>query len=112
MIYIVFAVGILLVVVLSVGVLAMRRPPRSLQPPVSPPESAEDELEERRARKRVLQAQEDELLDRRVALDQRRGTLGGDTELFDALDHLERRFEAGDISEDEFETEKIRLLGG
>lgn len=112
MTYILFAVVILLIVVLAVAVLALRRPPRTAQAPDIPNVSVEDELEERRARRRSLQGQEDELLDRRVQLDQRRGTLGGDRQLYDALDHLERRFEAGDISEDEFESEKIRLLGG
>ncbi len=110
--YVLFAIAILLVVVLAVAVLAMRRPPRAAQAPTIPAVSVEDELEERRARRRSLQGQEDELLSRRVQLDQRRGTLGGDTRLYDALDHLERRFEAGDLSEDEFESEKIRLLGG
>lgn len=110
--YIIFAAVILLIVVLAVVVLALRRPPRAAQAPAIPAASAEDELAERRARRRSLQGQEDELLSRRVHLDQRRGTLGGDTQLYDALDHLEQQFEAGDISEDEFESEKVRLLGG
>ncbi len=112
MTYILFAIVIVLIVVLAVAVLAVRRPHQTAQVSAPPPAPLEDELEARRARRRVLQEQEDELLDRRVQLDQRRGTLGGDMQLYDALDRLEQRFEAGDISEDEFESEKVRLLGG
>jgi hypothetical protein len=50
-------------------------------------------------------------LERRAELDARRGALGGQSEIFDAFEKLEQRLRAGEITEDEFEAEKIHLLG-
>jgi hypothetical protein len=60
-----------------------------------------------------MQALEDrgtELLERRVELDVRRGALGGQTRIHDAFVELEQRLRAGEISEEEFEREKVQLL--
>jgi hypothetical protein len=53
-----------------------------------------------------------ELLDRRIALDDRRGPLQGNAWIDDAMAALEQRRDRGEISESEFESEKIKLLGG
>lgn len=85
------------------------------QTPIAPPpvvEPAQKDLDALRARQRVLDARGSELLARRVELDARRGTLGGDTTIDAAFVELEQRLRCGEISEDEFEAEKIRLLGG
>jgi hypothetical protein len=78
---------------------------------MSSPEVEEDQ-QARHARHQQLDERGAELLQRRVDLDMRRGTLGGNTELYDALEQLESRLRAGDIGEDEYEREKVRLLGG
>jgi len=83
-------------------------------PPVDQFETEEpaEEPVERRSRQAALEPIEDALLQRRVDLDARRGMLGGDNDLLEALDELERRRTAGEISETDFEAEKVRLLGG
>jgi len=75
-------------------------------------EDVEEEPAERRSRQAVLEPIENALLQRRVDLDATRGMLGGDNDLLDALDELERRRMAGGMSEEDFEAEKVRLLGG
>ena len=72
----------------------------------------EEDPAAREARHRVIEERGSELLERRVDLDTRRGTLVGDDEVNDAFDRLEAQLRAGEISEDEFEAGKIRLLGG
>lgn len=109
--YLIFAAAILIIVVLAVTVIALRRPARPRMP-VGPLPPSQEEVESRLVRRRALEGQEDELLHRRVQLDSRRGMLGGDSQLFDALETLEQRYQAGEIDEDRFEAEKIRLLGG
>lgn len=108
----VFLIVVILVVVLglAVGLVVLRRQrPAPLPPAVT-------ELPEdpglREARHRVIEQRGTELLDRRVDLDQRRGTLAGDSVVDNALDVLESRYRAGEISEDDFEAGKIRILGG
>lgn len=64
------------------------------------------------ARHRRIEEQGSELLERRVDLDARRGTLAGDSGVYEAFDRLEAEFRAGIISEGEFEAGKIRILGG
>ncbi len=83
-------------------------------PPVDDIETGEPEEEpaERRSRQAALEPIENALLQRRVDLDSRRGMLGGDNDLLEALDELERRRAAGGMSEADFEAEKVRLLGG
>jgi hypothetical protein len=66
----------------------------------------------REARHHAVDELGTELIERRVELDSTRGTLGGDRALLEALDRLEERRRKGEISDDEFEAEKIRLLGG
>lgn len=53
-----------------------------------------------------------ELLARRVELDARRGTLGGNSGIDAEFDRLQQQLRAGEISEEQFEREKIRLLSG
>ena len=67
---------------------------------------------ERDARHQAVDELGTELIGRRVELDSRRGTLGGDRDLLEALDRLEERRRHGEISDEEFEAEKVRLLGG
>ncbi len=66
----------------------------------------------REALHRVIEERGTELLDRRVDLDARRGTLAGDSQVYDAFDRLQAQFRSGDISEEEYEAGKICLLGG
>ncbi len=75
-------------------------------------EAAEEEPAEQRSRQAALEPIENALLQRRVDLDARRGMLGGDSDLLEALDELERRRTTGEMSEEDFEAEKVRLLGG
>ena len=95
------------VVVIAV-ILALPQPV-AVPEPVSqmPPDEAE-----RGQRRRAAEELGDQLLARRIALDARRGTLDGNSAIDEALTSLEARLRDGDISEDEFEAEKVRLLGG
>jgi uncharacterized membrane protein len=52
------------------------------------------------------------LLERRVQLDARRGALQGDAGIDREFDRLLDRLRAGEITEEQFEQEKRRLLGG
>jgi hypothetical protein len=95
-----------LALVAAVALPRRRRSAGSAAPDAVPPAplpSAEREL-----------AQEigTELLARRVDLDARRGTLGGDAGLDAEFDRLQQQLRGGEISEEQFEQEKIRLLGG
>ena len=99
---------VLLVVSLVITpVLARRR--REPAPPPPAPEARED-LAAREARHRLVDERGSELIERRVELDARRGTLGSYVDVNEQFTRLEERFKAGQISEDEFEAEKIRLL--
>ena len=103
---------VILVVVLGLAVawvLLRRQNPMPVPPAVT--EFPEDPAA-REARHRVIEQRGTELLDRRVDLDQRRGTLTGDSVVDNALGVLESRYRTGEISEDEFEAGKIRILGG
>jgi hypothetical protein len=60
----------------------------------------------------ILEARGQELLERRIELDSIRGPLMGNTAAYDAFIALEERLRSGEIDEDEFEREKIKLLGG
>jgi hypothetical protein len=104
-------VVILVFLALAVGLsaVALRR---EKTPPRLPEVEREGDNLERQARHDVLDERGSELLKRRVDLDMRRGTLGGNTEVYEAFEQLESNLRAGKISEDEFEREKIRLLGG
>ncbi|MGH2442533.1 MAG: hypothetical protein ACRDFX_05165 [Chloroflexota bacterium] len=83
---------------------------RTAAPQPAVPAVMPGELAARRARERALERQEIELLERRIELDGRRGPLAGDRSIDEALMVLEARFRSGEISEDQFEAEKIRLL--
>ena len=105
---------VVLAIVLASGVgiaVVLRKRARTPTATVVPTEPAEDQSV-REARHRAVDKLGSELLDRRVELDGRRGTLTGDAEVYAAFDDLERQFLAGTISEDEFEAAKIRILGG
>jgi hypothetical protein len=104
---------ILLVVVilgLAIAVVVFRR--RRVTPPAPVETEPIESMAAREARHQVIELRGTELLERRVELDARRGTLTGDTSVDDALIRLELRFHAGEISEDEFEARKIKILGG
>jgi len=105
------ALVVVLVLVLgAVAVLLLRR--RQPAPmPVSEAAPIIDPAAEA-ARHRAIDERGSELLERRVDLDGRRGTLAGDSAIYDAFDRLEAQFRAGEITEDEFEARKVRILGG
>jgi len=98
-----------LIVVITVAALWLRRP---APPPPAPSPSPPEDQAERRARQRAVNERGTELLERRVELDARRGALEGDFGLSEALDRLDERRRRGNISEEDYEAEKIRLLGG
>ena len=110
MVWLALLVILLIFVILgaAIAVAAVRR--REAEPP-SPPLLEEDPAT-RVERQEALEARGTELLHRRIELDTRRGPLGGETAVYEAFVELERRLRAGEISEADFETEKIRLLGG
>lgn len=87
---------------------------RRLEREVAPAklDSEDEDSLPRHVRESQLQAHGTELLTRRIALDGRRGTLGGDDRVYDAFERLLHRRNAAEISEEEFETEKVRLLEG
>jgi hypothetical protein len=95
----------------GIGLYALRREPPPAPLPVIQTDDQGD-LAARRARQAVLEPIEQELLDRRIELDAKRGTLAGDSAVYDAFVELEHRLRSGEIGEDEFEAEKLRLLGG
>src|SRR5947209_5109494 len=108
----VWVVAVVLVFVMLAGTLAVIALRRQRNPPtISVEKSGEDEAA-KRVRHDLLERRGSELLQRRVDLDARRGTLGGNTEVYEAFEHLEAQLRAGTISESEFEQEKVRLLGG
>ncbi|GAC1468771.1 MAG: hypothetical protein PVSMB1_17470 [Gemmatimonadaceae bacterium] len=84
----------------------------SVPPPVSFPIDEVEDSAERQARIDVLEERGSELLHRRAALDATRGTLGGNTQIFDEFEELEQRLRGGEIDDAEFERRKIELLGG
>lgn len=104
------AVILFLVVAIISALLLVRgrRFPAALPTPVLP--AADSRADE--TRRQAVQVQGSELLERRVELDSRRGTLTGDQQVFDALVEVQNRFQRGEISESEYEAEKVRLLGG
>jgi hypothetical protein len=105
---------VILIVVLILGsalVLVLFRQ-RRLSPPLPVEVEPSESISTREARHQVIEQRGTELLERRVDLDLRRGTLTGDSAVYDAFDRLEHRFQAGEISEDEFEAGKIQILGG
>jgi hypothetical protein len=75
---------------------------------VTPPAPEPD----RSAEREQAQSVGTELLARRVELDARRGALQGDAGIDAEFDRLVEQLRSGAISEEEFEREKIRLLGG
>jgi hypothetical protein len=103
-----FAVFILFAVVVTVFVL---RRPAPLPPPDLPPVTDEDP-DALVTRHQMLDERGSELIERRIELDARRGTLGGNSQLYAELEELEQRLRSGEISEREYEAEKIHLLGG
>lgn len=107
--------GLLLVALaLAVGalVLAKRRRDAAGSPTITSDEHSQWDASHITQLHREADRQGTELLQRRVALDMRRGTLGGDSDLDAALEHLEQEWRRGTISDEQFEAEKLRLLGG
>jgi uncharacterized membrane protein len=101
---------VFLVLVLGLAAVALRR--QKTPPPEFEEPGVDDSAEERHVLHQALDERGTELLQRRVDLDMRRGTLGGNVEVYEAFEELEKRLRAGEISEEEFEREKIRLLNG
>lgn len=106
--WLVLGIVIFLIFAIVVTLFVVRRPVPA--PPPSLP--AADSEEHLATRQELLDERENELMERRIELDARRGTLGGNTAIYDAFETLERRLQSGEISEQEFEAEKIRLLSG
>lgn len=93
----------------AIAVWYTRRPREA--PPPAPPQGPQEDIGARRARRQAAEHLGSQLIERRLDLESRRGTVGDDA-ILDALDRLEERVRRGEISEQEFETEKVRLLGG
>ncbi len=108
----VLLIVVILIVVLGLALawVVFRRQRLTSPPPVV--REPQEDPGARQARHRAIEQRGAELLERRVDLDQRRDTLTGDSAVYDAFDRLERRYRAGEISEDEFEAGQIRILGG
>ena len=85
---------------------------RSAPTPPTRSERSEAIDEIRRERQRASEALGSVLLDRRVQLDSRRVALQGVSHIEDQVHELEERLQAGEITEDQFEQEKSRLLSG
>lgn len=101
---------VLLVASLALSVLlARRRRPTDGAAGVVPADQ-EDDAAAREARHRMVDERGSELIERRVELDARRGTLGSYADIDGEFSRLQQRLESGEISEDEFEREKVRLL--
>jgi hypothetical protein len=101
-ILIVVVIAVTVAVVMPEPVPAPQRP--STPEPVRPP----DHTTEREQAESIGA----ELLSRRVQLDARRGALQGDTGIEGEFDRLLQKLQSGEISAEQFEQEKIRLLGG
>ncbi len=107
---IISAIVLVVVIVTAVVRMTITRPTRPTDEQTTPLGDAE--TSERAARHAVVEAHGTELIERRVDLDTRRGTLGGDTSLDDAFTRLQERLERRDITEEQFERAKIHLFGG
>ncbi|HEX6506692.1 MAG TPA: hypothetical protein VF221_03580 [Chloroflexota bacterium] len=101
---------VVLVLAAGVAVIALRRSRTAPPPPIAV--EPEEDPAVREARHHAIDEQGSELLERRVELDTRRGTLAGDDEVNDAFDELLKRLRSGEITEEQFEGEKVRLLSG
>lgn len=101
-ILIVVVIAVAVTVVMPEAAPALPEPP-ALERPPPPDHTAEREQAESIGT---------ELLSRRVQLDARRGALQGDTAIEGEFDRLLQKLQSGEISEEQFEREKIRLLGG
>jgi hypothetical protein len=108
----IWVVVAVLLFLLFAGFLAAVALRRQRPPPPVPAAEPEEQDASTIARHELLEQRGTELLQRRVDLDARRGTLGGNTEVYEAFERLEADLRAGTISESEFEQEKVRLLGG
>lgn len=108
----VIVIIVLVVVLLAFTMGAVLWLARPGSPPAGPPSPAPQTQPGDEAQQRAAQAHGTELLERRIALDGRRGPLQGDYELDSRLEQLEDQVRRGEISEEDFEAEKIRLLGG
>jgi len=107
----IIAVAVCIVIGAVLGLVYLRRDSRTS--PLPPPTTVRQEDDDARlSRRRVVDRRGSELIARRVLLEDRQDTLGGDADLSDALDRLERRRRGGEITEQEFEAEKVRLLSG
>jgi uncharacterized membrane protein len=104
---IVAVILILIVIAIAASVMMVRRPAATPPPEPHPPPPANYAAEREQAESIGA-----DLLSRRVQLDARRGALGGDAGIDAEFDRLQEKLHSGEISEAQFEQEKIRLLGG
>lgn len=104
--------AIVLVVVIVAALVRMTIARSSLETEQETTRPEDAETSARAARHAVVDAHGTELIERRVDLDARRGTLGGDTSLDDAFTRLQERFTCGEITEEQFEHAKLHLFGG
>ena len=107
--WVIVLLALLVLFAIASASLVLRR-----KPPAPPNLSARGEAiqEVRRERQRAAEALGSELLERRVQLDARRGPLAGNSQIDEQFRELEGRLRAGEITEQEFEGQKARLLGG
>jgi hypothetical protein len=102
------AVVIVIVAAIALAVVIFRQP----AVPATPPAPAEPPIADLTAEREQAESVGAELLSRRVELDARRGALQGDASIEREFDRLFEQLQSGEISEEQFEQEKIRLLGG
>jgi hypothetical protein len=110
-VWIVLIIVVFLALAAVAGYYALRRQPARFPQPVIKTEEQED-LAARRARQAALEPIESELLERRMELDAKRGPLAGDSAVYDAFVELEEKLRSGQITEEEFEAQKVTILGG
>lgn len=106
-----FAILLLLLILVVLAVLLAVAHTRQPSPPVPPappraPPPPYSLLQEQ------SEARGSELLVRRSELEERRGALSGLTDVDEALQSLEERLARGEITPEDFERDKVRLLGG
>lgn len=99
-----------LILLLLAGLVILALRPRAAP---SPPAVAPSiEVSSREEARQLADQRGKELLERRALLDARRGALFGMTGVDEAFTQLEERLARGEMTPEEFELEKIRLLGG
>jgi hypothetical protein len=107
--WIILIIIAVLILAAALGVYALRS---ETAPPPEVPDLQTTDPALAQERHDLLDARGQELLERRIELDSVRGPLMGNSAVYDAFIELEERLRSGEIDEEEFEREKLRLLGG